>query len=248
MRAHGSAWALAAALLACAGLAHAGSLRVGPTLITLDGEHPVAVIRVTNNNATTTAIDVRATAWQQSANEDVYTDTQHLIVTPVVFDLAAGETQTVRIGINPLAGRDAATIERAFRLFVAELPDQSADASRTQMLMRVGVPVFIAERDSRPDLAWRLTRPDASTWQLEATNRGSAHTRVLRMDLEAAGIDAELKGSYVLPGATHTWSVPVTAQAQPLDKVSLHVQSLDGGDQHIELIPDESAASLVAAH
>lgn len=249
MRVPCAALALAATLLAGIGCAQAGSLRVGPTLIVLDEEHPVAVVRVTNNNALTTAIDVRANAWQQTGNEDRYTDTRHLIVTPAVFDLAAGDTQTVRIGLNPLAVRDAAAVERAFRVFVAELPDQRADASPTQMLMRVGIPVFLGSPNSRADLAWRVTRADASTWQLEAVNRGSAHARLLRLDLQAAGIvpGTELKGAYVLPGATRTWSIPVMAQATTLGEVSLHVDRLDGDGQSIKLIPDKSPVSVAAA-
>jgi fimbrial chaperone protein len=239
MRAGAAVRALALVLLTWAGAAHAGSLRVGPTLIVLDREHPVSVVRITNNNAITTAIDVRASAWQQANNEDAYSETQELIVTPPVFDLAPGETQTVRIGLNPLANRGGEVFERSFRVFVAELPDPRRSAATMQMLMRVGIPVFVAGHDAAANLAWQMTQSEAGIWRLEATNRGSAHTRVLDVDLKSAGvaIAADLKGGYVLPGATRSWTLPVDAPIPEHAELNLHVAYFAGNDQIVRLVP-----------
>lgn len=238
MRAPTRTWLALAALLAFAGAASAGSLRVGPTLVVLDPAHPVAVVRVTNNNAATTSIDVRAVDWRQADNQDVYTETQQLIVTPPVFDLAPGETQTVRVGLNPLAGATAAAqVERSFRVYVSELPDQRPNAARTQMLMRVGVPVFIPTTDARADLTWKLTRTNGA-WKLEATNNGAAHARVTRMELNIgeAAVANEITGAYILPGTTRSWTVPAAGLAY-LAEADLHVEHYDGPDQSIRLLP-----------
>lgn len=248
MRGRGLVRTLALALLAFASASHAGSLRVGPTLIVLDAEHPVAVVRITNNNAATTSIDVRANAWQQVGNDDAYSETQHLIVTPPIFDLAAGETQTVRIGLNPSVARDAEVLERSFRVFVSELPDQRPNAAATQMLMRVGIPVFVSKQDLQPSLAWRLTQTDSGTWRLQATNHGSAHARVVRMDLKAAGaaITDDFKSAYILPGATHSWPIRAEVAIAKLNDVNLHVAYFSGNDETVKLTPRAPAPPFFA--
>jgi fimbrial chaperone protein len=249
MRALGALWAIVLTTVAWAGTTHAGSLRVGPTLIALDAEHPVAVVRVTNNNAVTTAIDVRANAWQQSANQDAYSDTQQLIVTPPVFDLKAGETQTVRIGLSPSAKLGSQQAERAFRVFVAELPDQQHAPTQTQMLMRVGIPVFVGDATALPEVTWQLTQPAAGTWRLEATNRGSAHARLVRVELQAAGAPAtdELKGAYILPGATRTWMLPAHADVSQLAEVELRAAYRVGNDQTTKLVPQSAGSAALAS-
>jgi fimbrial chaperone protein len=237
------------ALLAFSGAANAGSLRVGPTLIVLDAEHPVAIVRITNNNAVTTAIDVRANAWRQADNQDVYEETRRLIVTPAVFDLAAGEMQTVRVGLNPTANVDTRNVEQSFRLFVAELPGPRSSAAPTQMLMRIGVPVFVATADAHSQLVWQLREVDEGMWRLEATNHGSAHARVLRLGLRSSGtpLADEIRGDHVLPGATRTWKVSMIAPVADLAEVELDIAHFADADQHVKLSPQRYRADVALA-
>ena len=65
---------------------------------------------------------------------------------PKLVELAAGASRNIRIGINAGAARD---VEQSFRLFVEELPDQSAPAANAVALRtKVGIPVFV--RPAKP--------------------------------------------------------------------------------------------------
>jgi fimbrial chaperone protein len=187
--------------------AGAGSLRVGPTLIELDQTHPVAVVRVTNNNAVRTAIDARATAWQQSDNSDDYTATTQLIVRPAVFELEPGESQVVRIGLAPSNDSKPAT-ELAYRVYVSELPVAKDSTDALQFLMRIGIPVFVNGKGLAPKLLWKVVATDSEHWRLTATNSGAAHAHLLAITVRSGDqVVTELGSGYLLPGTSRSWEV-----------------------------------------
>jgi len=215
------------AVAACS--VHAGSLRVGPTLVYLDAKQPVAALRVTNNNTQITGFEVRAMAWRQADNQDVYGDTSELIVTPPVFELAPGDSQIVRAGLTNAKPAPTDVPERAFRIFIAELPAPTAqDDPRIQTLMRVGVPVFTRAYGEKTALHWRLGRDASGSSALQVSNAGNAHARILKVAVEHDGsvLDLELPGLYVLSNATREWQLPHSIS--PGEQVNLRVTSREG--------------------
>ena len=65
---------------------------------------------------------------------------------PKLVELAAGASRNIRVGINAGVARD---VEQSFRIFIEELPDQSAPAANTVALRtKVGIPVFV--RPAKP--------------------------------------------------------------------------------------------------
>jgi fimbrial chaperone protein len=227
-------------LLIFAQPADAGSLRVGPTIVTLDAKHPVATLRVTNNNPSTTAIEVRALAWRQDDNQDIYEPSDQLIVTPPIFELAPGDTQIIRAGLRDRASAGAAQ-ERAFRVFIAELPAQTTQGgSRIQTLMRVGVPIFVraGAQVGESALEWRLHRQDEDHWSVLVSNTGSAHAHIIRALLEQddAPVTPELSGLYVLAGSKRLWSVAASLKSP--ETIRLQVMTRDG-TRYVTLNPSE---------
>lgn len=209
----------------------AGSLRVGPTTVTLDAKHPVATLRVTNNNPSTTAIEVRVVAWRQDDNQDVYEPSDQLIVTPPIFELAPGDTQIIRAGLRDRASSAGSAQERAFRVFIAELPAPTTPGeSRIQTLMRVGVPIFVraGAEAGEPALEWRLHRQDEGHWSVLVSNTGSAHAHIIRALLEQgdAQVAPELSGLYVLARSKRLWTVAVPLKSP--DAIRLRVTTTDG--------------------
>ncbi len=65
---------------------------------------------------------------------------------PKLVELAAGASRNIRVGINAGVARD---VEQSFRIFIEELPDQSAPVANTVALRtKVGIPVFV--RPTKP--------------------------------------------------------------------------------------------------
>ena len=143
--------------------AAAGSLRVGPTRIDLSAQHPVAVLEVENTGDSPTLAQVDALTWTQNAGEEVLEPSPDLIATPLVMNLAPGETQKVRVGLREL-GSDRT--ERSYRVIVGEVTPTFVASAGLRFAVRISVPVFASSRASQSagardstELTWRL-RPD----------------------------------------------------------------------------------------
>src|SRR5437868_14203290 len=77
-----------------------GSLRVGPTRIDLSARHPVAALEVQNTADAPTLAQLDVFAWTQAGIGDSLAPTTDLIATPLVLNLAPGETRIVRVGLR----------------------------------------------------------------------------------------------------------------------------------------------------
>jgi fimbrial chaperone protein len=228
---HAFLWLAACVLALFSTLSYAGSLRVGPTLVRLDSRHRVVALRVTNNNTVATPIEVQVMKWRQENNDDDYAATSELIVTPPIFELAPGETQIVRVGLRTAKSELlASAVEGSFRVFVSELPiEHNKLEPRTQMVLRVGIPVFVqAVSDEQAELRWQLTPVSENDWRLEVRNSGTTHVHILSVGISSRSVKlaTDLNGLYVLPGARRAWTVRVNTQ-EPLEKVDLHIVTKD---------------------
>jgi fimbrial chaperone protein len=211
------------AMLLCTALplaAAAGSLRVGPTRLDLSAQHPVAVLEVENTGDSPTLAQVDALTWTQNAGEEVLEPSPDLIATPLVINLAPGETQKVRVGLREL-GSDRT--ERSYRVIVGEVTPTFVASAGLRFAVRISVPVFASTRapqsagtrDSTP-LTWRL-RPDVQGCaRLEVANDSDRHEHVIHAEL--IGADGQLLWSsggpdYVLARAQRSLPSPVCTPA-----------------------------------
>lgn len=205
-------------------LAHAasseGGISVSPVRVDLSTVQRNAAITLTNGNAER-VVQVEAFHWRRNNDEDVYTPADDLIVNPPLFKLAPGAKQVVRLG---LAGSGKRTEERAYRVYFQEVPEQTsptASGTRLQMVLRMGVPLFVAPEPVRTELRWSAQRT-ADGLRLQLNNAGNVHARLtdLAVTLPADAPQPVAKAPalrYVFPGEISAWlfplSGPIAAQA-----------------------------------
>ena len=127
-------------------LAGAGSLRVGPTRLDLSAQRPVAVLEVQNSGPAPTLVQVDLLDWSQDGRGDVLTPTRDLVATPLVLNLASGESRVIRVGLRTANRSDA---ERSYRLFVREVPAAFSDGANLKFAVRIGVPIFAAPSEAQ---------------------------------------------------------------------------------------------------
>ena len=104
-------------------------------------------------------------------------------------------------------------------VFVEELPVATPGEKAFRFTVKLGVPVFVAGPDARPapELESAVLRGDSL--QLRIRNRGGAHTMVSRITCEgvdaagAATFTSELRGWYVLAGATRLFRAAISPGA-----------------------------------
>jgi len=170
-------------------VALAGSLRVGPTRIDLSARHPVAVLEVQNTGDFATLAQLDTFSWAQEGAGDVLEPTTDLIATPLVLNLAPGQTRVVRVGLRV---PNRSTIERSYRLFVREVAPTFVPETGLQFALRIGVPVFAAPADVRPgavsapaELSWHWLPDIRGCASVQLVNPSGHHDRVLRAEMVA---------------------------------------------------------------
>ena len=171
----------------------AGSLRVGPTRLELSVRHPVAVLEVQNTGDQATLAQLDAFGWTQAGTVDLLDSTEDLITTPLVLNLAPGETRRVRVGLRE---PNRAMVERSYRLFVREIPPAALPESGLRFAVRIGVPVFALPGDLRgaavggadgggtpAEVTWHWLPDLHGCASVQVFNPSARHDRVLAAEI-----------------------------------------------------------------
>ena len=202
------AFALAALILATS--AFAGSFGVAPTRVDLGRGARSGLIEVTNDDERKLSFQVRLSAWRQDANgKDEYAESQDLIFFPPLFTVNPGDKRVIRVGLK---GAELPASEAAYRLYIEEIPEPSAakSGSEVKVVLRFGVPVFVAPAAARPEFVIDGVEAVAGKVSLRVRNSGNqgAKFESVRVLRDGATL-AEAAGWYVLPGATRALEVPL---------------------------------------
>jgi fimbrial chaperone protein len=220
--------------------ASAAKLQTSPVRLDLSATQKYATLTVTNQGASTTMIQVDPVAWHQENGEDRYAPTQDLLVVPALFELEAGASQLIRIGMREAPERDR---ERPYRIYVAEIPDASETRSRSvRVMLRIGIPVFIhSPAAEAAKLQWQASCT-ARTMRLEAANSGNAHVKILILKLRESGSGREVAtlktADYLLPGTTRSWEAEVAKCPARGASIELFAET-DEGPLHVPVSLEE---------
>lgn len=215
----------------------AGSFQVSPVSATLTRSQPVIALTVRNTGAEAAVVQLEAKDWSQPSGEDQYAPATDILATPPIFTIAPGATQVIRVGSR----RPADTTERAYRLFLREVPPPPKPGfSGLRMSLQLSLPIFVQQDvAAAPHLEWRAEQTAAGQTRIHVTNRGQAHARLSRFKLSTAPGDKPLPMEehivYVLPGATHDWLLDTPIA--PGTHLHLAAQS-DGRSMQTDLVVD----------
>ena len=131
-------WAASTLPPAASGWAR-GQLQAGPTQLELASSVRATRLTLRNTGSTPLMAQVRIYAWSQEHGEDRLHDTDQLVASPPIVELAAGEEHLVRV---VRVGPAATGSDQAYRAVVDELPgDQSAEVSQVALRMRYVIPI-----------------------------------------------------------------------------------------------------------
>lgn len=195
----------AALWLSLAGsLQAAGGLSVSPVRLELDDARPVATLRVINRASRTSRVQTEVLRWQQVDGVATYSATPELLVTPPIFEVPPQSEQVVRVGF--LQVPPERLMEQAYRVFFREIPRPGQDERGVQLLLRIGIPVFL-----RPTLVHRQLQVHAentATGALSLSNRGNVHVRIDAVQwLHGDKAGADLRQlRYLFPGERQRWA------------------------------------------
>jgi len=232
--------ALVVALLLAPHAATAANFTVTPTEVNLSPSATSALITVRNGGKVPLRFEITLVSWSEDEHgKMVLNPSADVTFFPKLVELPAGASRNIRIGINAGTARD---VELSFRLFVEELPDQSAPvANAVALRTKVGIPVFV--RPAKPTRSAVIEGVSVENGKVltRVRNTGNLHISVDRISVKGAGGSAptftkEGPGWYVLPGAMRIFEVPMTAtECKSTSSVAVeafgHNRSLTGASQ-----------------
>jgi fimbrial chaperone protein len=214
------------AVLAAPWSAAASNFTVTPTEVNLSTSTTSALVTLRNLSEAPLRFEITVFAWSEdergTMNLEPSTDVTFF---PKLIEIAGGASRNIRIGINAGMARD---VERPFRLFVEELPDQSTPAANAVAIRtKIGIPVFV--RPAKPARTAVIDGVSVVGGKVltRVKNTGNLHINVETISVKGSGAATFSKdgpGWYVLPGATRIFEVPMTpAECQSTSAVAVEV-------------------------
>jgi len=153
--------------------------------------------------------EVTVVSWSEDEHGKMaLTPSPDVTFFPKLVELAGGASRNIRIGINAGLARD---VEQSFRLFIEELPDQSAPkGNEVALRTKIGIPVFV--RPAKPVRSAEIAGVSVENGKVltRVHNTGNLHISVDAIAVKGAGASAaptftkEGPGWYVLPVATES--------------------------------------------
>jgi fimbrial chaperone protein len=232
-------FATAGLLLASSSYSSSSNFNVKPVRIEFSKAKMNSSVQVMNMEDATLTVQALALSWTTDGEKDIYTSVDDILLNPPVFEIPAHGTQYMRLGLRKL---DGATVERAYRLILAEVPKPPEPGfTGLRTVVRISIPVFI-----KPDVAcsaqllWEARRNAEGVLILTAINRGTAHIQITH--LTAVGDQhgepvGEFLNDYLLPGQRHEWTIN-DPRLRGVLEVDLTAKT-DGEDSHAHLLVAE---------
>ena len=219
--------------------AKASDFTVSPTEVNLSAATTSALVTLRNEGQTPLRFEISVLVWREDeAGTMQLTPAPEVTFFPKLIELGAGASRNIRVGIGTSV---AGGVERSYRLFVEELPNDSAPkATMVALRTKIGIPIFV--RPSQPvrsAVVESVGVEPGGTVSVRVKNTGNLHAIVDSLTIvgrnagNAATFTHDVKGWYVLPGATRAFRLALTpaecrATTSLAVTVSLHDSALTG--------------------
>jgi P pilus assembly chaperone PapD len=190
----------------------AGSFRITPVRVLMDGEKNISVVKLKNEAEENLLIQVRALKWSQDGEgHDQYEPTEEVIFFPRILPIPVGEEKPFRLGVE---GGTPTNQERAYRIVFEELPVLEPGENKLVFALSIRVPVFVPPH-GRKSAVPRLERVGLAKGHVQVgiRNEGNISLSVNKIDAKGAGADGtavfaiEGPGGYLHPGKKRDFAV-----------------------------------------
>jgi fimbrial chaperone protein len=220
-------------IFAQATLALAQQVLVSPLRVSFKSEQQSEIVSIRNTSKDTFTVQPKVMKWSQKDGKDVFEPTRDLLVAPPIVDVAAGESQVIRIALKrpPEPGK-----ELTYRLFIQQVvAPQKQNTTALAFSWNLSLPVFVTTVDSSASASLQWTGDvSGKTMTLTAMNSGSMHVQVKKIRVESsAGVSASEQMFYLLPSQQLKLAVPVPAG---MGKSVVLVADTDAGEMKQEVI------------
>lgn len=205
---------LAAIVLFSLAPAWAQSFSVQPTKVSFDRNTKAQRLIVRNKSSGDLSLQAGVYKWSQDKDgKDIYEDTSDIVIFPRIFTVRKGEQRLVRLGTTP----GPAPRERAYRVFVEELPveDRKTTRSGIGLVFKVGIPVFVSPPQNSPEVLNISLAIEKEKAILTVFNNDIAHTTIESISMIGHDVRGKeifsksLNGWYILSGSSRVYKTDI---------------------------------------
>jgi fimbrial chaperone protein len=189
------------------------SWRVAPVKIVFDASSRSDVVTITNAGDTPLSFKVSVHKWLQDEDgQDKYQPTSDVVFFPKQLIVAPKSERVIRAGIKV----PAVTSEKAFRLFIKNIPDQKQSNPNTVAIsVRFGIPVFVKPIEEKITGTIADTNMANGKVSVRIKNLGNSHFRINSIifngqpDTGDLLFSQEITGGYLLQGSSRVFSTVI---------------------------------------
>jgi len=197
--------------------ARTASFSVSPIEMALTSRTTSGLLTIRNTSQREIRFEVTASVWNQNTRGEMQLTpvANQITFVPKLVTIRAGQSSNVRVGTT---AAQFGAIERTYRIFVEELPDNSAAPENGMVVLRTkfGVPVFLRPARVTNTAAVDAVSLDAGRLTTSIKNTGTVHMSVRSVKMR--GVDGSggtkfersMPGWYVLAGGNQVFEQPLS--------------------------------------
>jgi fimbrial chaperone protein len=208
------------------------TLGVNPVRLVLSASSRSALVTLTNKTDEESRVEVSVSAWSDDVDgKAILEPSDDLAVFPLLVVIPPQGEKRIRVGI---AKREPIAKERAYRLFLQELPPAKMEAEQTvvRMVMRFALPVYIQPAKPAGSVLAEGLVVENGRVRYRLVNVGNAHARIEEAMLTGRDPGGEMvfaKSSDVrvlLAGGRREFDLPLSeTECRPGGSVELQVRT-----------------------
>jgi fimbrial chaperone protein len=192
-------------ILSCS-LLPAANFDIQPVRIELNDKARLGKLTIRNVSETDFSIQARVYEWNQNEKgEDVYKETQDIILFPKILTIAKGEERYIRLGTNVQPGAK----EKTYRVYVEEMPSNAPqkEGSNIRLYMKVGIPIFIRPPVVEDKVEMDNISMNNGKIHIKVKNAGNSHFVVTGINISGKNalgqesFNRDISGWYLLSGS-----------------------------------------------
>jgi fimbrial chaperone protein len=164
---------------------------INPLRVGLDRTRKSGEFLVRNEGTEPLRMQLQAMSWQQDSDgKDRYEPDDSLMFFPRSMEIPPGGSRVVRVGVKAAP----VTREETYRLFVEELPSATppvpaGPGASLQVLLRVGVAIFVAPAKVEQSGSIETLEPKGGEIAWTVANTGNVHFRADHVELVGSARD-----------------------------------------------------------
>lgn len=154
-------------------------------------------------------VQARSFLWEQNGDADLLLASPDIVVSPPIFTLKPGTTQTLRVMLRELEPMRSA---RHFRLLIDDITPSPVGQTGSRMVIRMSLPMFTEANVSQPgQLRWSIDNSRSDAVILNARNDGGSYENIRNVEIvnpdgTVSAAAPVASNTYILPGATRQWT------------------------------------------